>query len=376
MDFAFTPEQEMLRSQAHDFLDRVSPPARVRQWMEAGAAVDGELWKGMVELGWTAIPFPEAYGGLGLGMVELGQVQEEQGWHLTPSPFHSTVCLGGAVLAASPASPARDEVLRGVAGGALHLSVVAEGFGLAAPAGGEPRITAEPVSDAFLLRGGDVIAGDVDAADWIVVAAGAAHGTGTALLLLERSAPGLRVEPVRCIDLTRRLARVSFDAVEVPADRLLASPDLGGPILERGLEAAAVALSAELCGVARRAMEMSVAYARTRQQFGRAIGSYQAVSHRCADMLVQLESARSLTYSAAWALDGAAPQASLAVSMAKAYTSDAARSITASAIQVLGGIGFTWEHDAHLLFRRVKWGEVVLGDARFHRERVAALLGL
>ncbi len=376
MDFSFTPEQEMLRNQAHDFLDRASPPATVRRAMEAGAAPDAELWRGMVQLGWTAIPFAEAWGGLGLGMVELGVVLEEQGWHLTPSPFQSTVCLGGAILAAAPPSALRDEVLRGVAGGTLQLGVVALDGAPGAATDGAARITAERVGDAFLVHGGHVLAGDIETADWIVVAAPSAGGAGRTLLLVEGRAPGLRVTSVPCVDLTRRLARVSFDAVEVALDHVLGSPNDGAPILRRGLEAGTVAVSAELCGVARRAMEMSVEHARTRRQFGRPIGSYQAVSHRCADMLVQLESARSLTFSAAWAIDSGDPQAALAVSMAKAYASDAARSITASAIQVLGGIGFTWEHDAHLLFRRAKWGEVVLGDARFHRERVARLLGL
>jgi alkylation response protein AidB-like acyl-CoA dehydrogenase len=376
MDFAFSPEQEMLRSQARDFLGRMSTPAAVRRAMEAGAPPDDALWKGMVDLGWTAIPFAEASGGLGLGLVELGVVLEEQGSHLTPSPFHSTIGFGGAILAASPSSPVRDEVLRGVAGGRLRLSVAAGEAASGSATDGGALITAEPVGDAFLLHGGYALAQDIETADWIVVAAHSPGGVGRTLLLVERGAPGVQATSVPCVDLTRRLARVSFDAVEVPADRVLGGPGEGGPALERGLQAGAVAISAELCGVSWRAMEMSVEHARTRQQFGRPIGTYQAVSHRCADMLVQLESARSLTYSAAWAIDSGDPQAALAASMAKAYTSDAARSITASAIQVLGGIGFTWEHDAHLLFRRAKWGEVVLGDARFHRERVAQLLGL
>ena len=162
----------------------------------------------------------------------------------------------------------------------------------------------------------------------------------------------------------------------MPADAVIGAPGRGWAALRRGLDRALVAVSAELCGTAQRAMEMSVDYAKTRQQFGRPIGAYQAVSHKLADMLVQVESAKSLTYYAAWAVDNDVPEAPLAASMAKAYASDAARWVTGAAIQVHGGIGFTWEHDAHLFFKRAKWGEATFGDAAHHRARVAEALDL
>jgi alkylation response protein AidB-like acyl-CoA dehydrogenase len=376
MQVVLTPEQELLRTQARDFLDRASPPAAVRQAMESERGWDQELWAQMVQLGWTAIPFPSEVGGLGLGMTELVVVLEEQGRHLTPSPYQSSVCLAGMLAAEAPASTLRDELLRGVASGSGRATLA-----LAETGGGWDgegvRLTAHLSGDAYRLRGEKLYVGDAAEADQIIVVArDGESGEGVTLVVADRRAPGLVVTPLRSLDPTRRLDRVIFDDVEVDATRVLGAPGEGLGILRRALDAAAVAVSAELCGVAQRALEMSVEHAKTRRQFGRPIGSYQAISHRCADMLVQLESARSLTYNAARALESGEAGAPLAASMAKAYASDAARWITAATIQVHGGVGFTWEHDAHLLFKRAKWGEVVYGDGRHHRERVAQLLGL
>jgi alkylation response protein AidB-like acyl-CoA dehydrogenase len=214
----------------------------------------------------------------------------------------------------------------------------------------------------------------------IVAARTSGDGTdgddGVTLLLVDGNAPGVRLQPLATMDQTRRLFSVVFDDVEVPVDAVVGEPDRGWTTLSRGLDRAVVAISAELCGTAQRVLEMSVEYAKTRQQFGRPIGAYQAVSHKCADMLVQVESAKSLTYYAAWAVDNDAEDAPLAASMAKAYASDAARNVAGIGIQVHGGIGFTWEHDMHLYFKRAKWGETMLGDATYHRERVARLLEL
>jgi alkylation response protein AidB-like acyl-CoA dehydrogenase len=377
MDFGFSPEQDLLRNQARDFLDRSSPPAAVRRAMDSEAGWDPQVWRGMAELGWTAIPFATDLGGLGLGHVELGVVLEEQGRHLTPSPFHSSVCLAGAVTAAAPDSALRQELVSGIAAGTKRATVaLLEASGRWDAAGVQLR--ADLSGDAYLLRGEKLYVADGSGADWIIVAARtrADQGDGVTLMVIDRATPGVMVTPLRSLDPTRSLARVVFDDVEVDASRVLGEPGRGFSVLTPALDAAAVAVSAELCGVAQRALELSVEHAKTRVQFGRPIGSYQAIAHRCADMLVQVESARSLTYHAAWALDNRVAEAPLAASMAKAYASDAARSVTSMAIQVHGGMGFTWEHDAHLLFKRAKWGEVVYGDGRYHRERVAELLEL
>ena len=377
MDFALSPEQEMLRRQAREFLDRSSPSSAVRQAMATEAGWDTQLWKQMVELGWTAIPFPTEVGGLGLGLVELAVVLEEQGRHLTPSPFHSSVCLAGAVATAAPDSSLRRELLGGIASGSKRATVALVEAGGGWDAAGV-RLQVDLAGDAYRLRGEKLYVPDVGDADWLIVAARTEAGAddGVTLMVIDRGAPGVVVRPLRSLDPTRSLAQVGFDDVEVDTERVLGVPGQGFSVLRRALDAAAVSVSAEMCGVAQRAMELSVEHAKTRQQFGRPIGSYQAISHRCADMLVQVESARSLTHYAAWALDNQVPEAGLAASMAKAYAGDAARWVTSTAIQVHGGIGFTWEHDAHLLFKRAKWGEVVYGDARHHRERVARLLEL
>jgi alkylation response protein AidB-like acyl-CoA dehydrogenase len=378
MDFGFSEEQELLRGQARDFLDKQSAPAAVRTLMASESGHDKALWSRMADLGWTAIPFPEQHGGLGLGMVDLTVVLEEMGRHVTPSPLLSSVALAGMTLLQGGSEEQQAGWLPGLCDGSVVGTVaMVERSGRWDARG--VQMPAQRSGDAYVLRGEKLYVTDAHIADWMIVAtrtAGEESGDGVTLLLVDKSTPGVTVRPVKSMDQTRRMATVSFDGVEVSADRVVGGEGRGWSVLRRGLDRSLVALSAELCGVAQRAMEMSVEYAKTRQQFGRPIGSYQAVSHKCADMLVQVESAKSLTYYAAWAVDEDVPEAPLAAAMAKAYASDAARSVTANAIQVHGGIGFTWEHDMHLYFKRAKWGETMLGDAVFHRERVAQALEL
>ena len=377
MDFGFSEEQELLRSQARDFLDRQCPSAVVRSLMASERGWDDGMYRRMAELGWTAIPFPEEYGGLGLGMVDMTVVLEEMGRHVTPAPLQSAVGLAGMALLQGGSDAQKAQYLPGLCdGSAVGTVALVEASGRWDAQG--VQLPAQRSGDAYLLRGEKLYVPDAHAADWMIVAVrtGGGDGSGVSLLLVDIAAPGVSVRALKTMDQTRRLCAVSFDDVEVGADRLVGTEGGGWPVLRRGLDRALVAISAELCGTAQRAMEMSVEYAKTRTQFGRPIGSYQGVSHRCADMLVLVESAKSLTYYAAWAVDNDVPEAPLAAAMAKAYASDAARDVTASAIQVHGGIGFTWEHDIHLYFKRAKWGETTLGDAVFHRERVAQALEL
>jgi alkylation response protein AidB-like acyl-CoA dehydrogenase len=378
MDFGFSDEQELLRGQARDFLDKQSAPAAVRTMMASESGHDPALFSRMADLGWTAIPFPEQHGGLGLGMVDLTVVLEEMGRHVTPSPLLSSVALAGMTLLHGGSEEQQARWLpRLTDGSAVGTVAMVERSGRWDARG--VQMPAQRKGDAYVLRGEKLYVTDAHIADWMIVATRTApeeSGDGVTLLVVDTSTPGVSVRQVKSMDQTRRMATVSFDEVEVAADRVVGGEGRGWSVLRRGLDRALVALSAELCGVAQRAMEMSVDYAKTRQQFGRPIGSYQAVSHKCADMLVQVESAKSLTYYAAWAVDEDVPEAPLAAAMAKAYASDAARSVTANAIQVHGGIGFTWEHDMHLYFKRAKWGETMLGDAVFHRERVAQALEL
>jgi alkylation response protein AidB-like acyl-CoA dehydrogenase len=377
MDFGFSEEQELLRGQARDFLDKQCPPAVVRSLMASERGYDDAMYRRMAELGWTAIPFPEEHGGLGLGMVDLVVVLEEMGRHVTPAPLQSAVGLAGMVLLQGGSDAQKSRWLPGICdGSAVGTLALVEASGRW-DAGGV-QLRARRSGDGWVLDGEKHYVADAPAADWMIVAARTADGDGdgVSLLLVDADAPGVSVHAVRSMDQTRRLGTVRFAGVAVPADRLVGQQGRGWSVLRRGLDRALVAISAELCGTAQRALEMSVEYAKARQQFGRPIGSYQAVAHKCADMLVQVESAKSLTYYAAWAVDNDVAEAPLAAAMAKAYASDAARLVCGAAIQVHGGIGFTWEHDAHLYFKRAKWGETTLGDAVFHRERVAQALEL
>jgi len=377
LNFGFSPEQELLRSQARDFLDKECPSSRVRELMATDRGFDEAMYRRMADLGWTAIPFPEKYGGLGLGLVDLTVVLEEMGRHVAPAPLQSSVGLAGMTVLAAGSDTQREQLLPQLCDGSrVGTLALVEESGRWDAAG--VQLTAKRSGDAYLLSGTKLFVADAHVADWMIVAARTAPAAddGITLLVVEGKAPGVRLRQLATMDQTRRLFEVAFDSVEVSADSVIGDPDHGAPALRKGLDRALVGISAELCGTAQRVLEMSVDYARTRQQFGRPIGAYQAVSHKCADMLVQVESAKSLTYYAAWAIDNDAPEASLAAAMAKAYASDAGRWVAANGIQVHGGIGFTWEHDMHLYFKRAKWGETTLGDATYHRERVARLLEL
>ena len=377
MDFGFSEEQELLRGQARDFLDRTSDSKAVRRLLDDETGYDATTWARMADLGWTSIPFPEDHGGLGLGLVDMVVVLEETGRHVTPSPLQSSVCLAGMLVLRSGSPAQQAELLPGIAAGTMRGTVaIAEEAGRWDLNGIQLR--AERSGDAFLLSGEKLYVPDAEGSDWMVVAArtSAGESDGVTLLRVDTGAPGVTTARMRSMDQTQRLARVAFDGVEVPAESVIGERDRGFAALRHGLDASLVCVSAELCGVAQRSLEMSVEYAKTRQQFGRPIGSFQAVSHKCADMLVLTESAKSLTYFAAWAIDNNASEARMAAAMAKAYAGDAARQVTALGIQVHGGIGFTWEHDMHLYFKRARWGDVVYGDSRFHRDRVADLLEL
>jgi alkylation response protein AidB-like acyl-CoA dehydrogenase len=377
MDLGFTDEQELLRRQARDFLDRECPTARVRQVMEDELGHDPRMYARMVELGWTAIPFAERHGGLGLGLVDLAVVLEEMGRHVVPSPFQSSVGLAGMTVAASGDEAQAARLLPSICDGSRRATVALVEESGRWDAGGV-RMAAERSGDAWLLRGEKLFVPDAQVAGRMIVATRTADdpADGLTLLVVDTDAPGVTVRPLASMDATRRIAAVGFDGVEVPGDAVVGEPGRGWAVLRRGLDRAMVCVAAELAGTAQRVLEMSVEYAKVRQQFGRPIGAYQAVSHRCADMLVMVESARSLAYHAAWALDNDVPEAPLAAAMAKAYAGEAARTVASNGLQVHGGIGFTWEHDIHLHLKRAKWGEATLGDASHHRERVAQMLEL
>jgi alkylation response protein AidB-like acyl-CoA dehydrogenase len=376
MDFAFSEEQEQLRKEARSFLAKESPTSRVRKVMDLEDAFDEGLWKKLVENGWTALGIPEEHGGFGT-FLDLVVVLEEAGRHLLPGPYFSTMGLAVPALLEAGTEAQKKKWLSAIAAGEARGTLAltepsgrwdAEGVGLRATRQGE----------GWKLDGLKLFVPDAGVADFLVVAARTRDSgeEGVTLFLVAGRPAGMTVTPMKTLDRTRRWYEVKLEGVTLPGDAVMGQVDQGWPPLKRALEWASAALCAEMVGGASHVLETSVEYAKTRQQFGKPIGIYQAVSHKLSDMLLEVESARSATYYASWAVDADAPDRALAASMAKAYVSDAYRRAAGNGIQVHGGIGFTWEHDMHLYFKRAKASEVTLGDATYHRELVAQALDL
>jgi alkylation response protein AidB-like acyl-CoA dehydrogenase len=353
VDFGFDAEQEQLRASAERVLAASSPLALARAAHDDPDAWR-EPWKTIVDLGWTAMAVPEEHGGLGLGVVDVVGLAEMTGRWVLPAPFVSTVGLATPALVAIGAIAALERV---AAGGVATLAASAPGAPAAARIEGDGR-----------LRGIHRTVPDAARAD-VLVAVAEASGGETVAVVVEADRPGVRIEPVWSIDPTRPLATVHFDGVEVDRDAI-------APIEPHVLDAGLAALAAELVGVADRVLEIAVAHARGRHQFGQPIGGFQGVKHRLADGYVAIERARTLAYNAAMVLDDAttsAGQGALAAAMAKAAASEAAVTVAKTGIQVHGAIAITWEHDLHLLSRRARQSALCLGDHTWHYRRVAEL---
>lgn len=366
----------MLRRSARDFLAKECGSKVVRRLMESSDAYDKVLWQKLAGLGWTALGIPEAYGGVGT-FLDLIVVLEEAGRALMPGPFFATMGLAAPALIEAGTEAQKKEVLGAIAEGAARATLA-----FTEPSGrwdaGSITLSAKPSGGGWQLDGVKLFVPDADAADYIVVAARTRGegDDGISLFLVKGRPHGMTVTPLKTLDMTRRWSEVRFDGVKLDGGSLMGPAHKAWPALKRALDWATAALCAEMVGGTQKVLEASTEYAKSRHQFGKPIGIYQAVSHKLADMLVLSESGRSATYYAAWAVDADAPDRSLAASMAKAYVSDAYRKVAGDGIQVHGGIGFTWEHDMHLYFKRAKSSEVTLGDATFHRELVAQSLDL
>jgi alkylation response protein AidB-like acyl-CoA dehydrogenase len=361
MYFDLNDEQQAIKSTAGDFLAARYKSERIRELADSEAGFEQSDWEEMAELGWPGLALPEEWGGQGLGIVDLAVLFEEMGYALAPSPLFSNT-VAGLALALCASDDQRERFLRPLAAGEKRgTPALWDADSSATP--GDFRLEGEEGSDGLVLSGEKVLVLDAAAADFFLVATadGRRH-------LVESGAEGLTITPEPSIDLTRRLYSVRLDGVVVaPENTLPAEREEYDAVLNR----VCVALAAESTGIAQRTMEMSVEYAKDRKQFGRPIGSYQAVSHRCAQMLLETENSRSAVYGAAWAADAEPESLQLAASIAKAYASDAGWRVPDAAIQVHGGIGFTWEHDLHFFLKRGKANAAMFGDARWHRDRVA-----
>ncbi len=383
MEFAFTEEQEMIRDTAASFLAQVSDSEAVRRAMETEAGFDPELWSRICsEMYWQAIHIPEEYGGMGLGYVEVVAMMEQMGRYLLCSPFFSTVCLGANALLLAGSEEQKADWLGRICTEAATVSVAFNG--------GVNRWDSDAIT-ATWRRDGDnyVLSGDyryvIDGhtADALIVAArevGSQGDEGISLFLLPADTSGVTRRWLPTMDQARKQAAVSLDQVTVSAASLLGEASQAWPVLEQVLDLAAIALAAEQVGGSQRLLDMTVEYTSERVQFNRTIASYQAVKHKAADMMLQVEVARSAAYYAACVaqelLDGGELAGELpeAASVAKSYCSDAYFAVAGDALQLFGGVGFTWEYDVHLYFKRAKSSQQMLGDGAWHRERLATLL--
>lgn len=379
LDFGFTQEQDMIRRQAAEFLKNECPISLVRELMQTDHAHSDDLWAKMVGMGWMGLALPEEYGGVGLAFIDLVVVLEEMGRALAPTAYFSTVLLAAQTLQEAASRQQKKQWLVPIAEGRLKATLA-----LTEPGGewGTEVVTtaAETGSEGFLITGTKLFVPDAQVADLIICAArtsdSRSSSDGLTLFAVPRDTRGLSVTRLKTMDQTRRTCEVAFERVPVPGSNVIGVIGKAGPVLERVIERAAIGLSAQMVGGAQQVLDSSVEYSKSRVQFGRPIGSFQSIQHKCADMLLVTESARSAVYAAACAAGEDPDQCTLLASIAKAYASDAFKRVAAEGIQIHGGMGYTWESDMHLYFKRAKADEFTFGDATYHRERVARLIGL
>jgi alkylation response protein AidB-like acyl-CoA dehydrogenase len=374
MQFVHSEEQQMIRASARTLLAQYGS-VRLRAAMDEPGGYERALWRQISgELGWSALAIPEAYGGAGLGWVELCILQEEQGRRLVASPFFASVALAGAIVREAAAEAQRRTLLKRIAGGARVACALT---------GRDGRPPPEDVTVQLDTRAGELTLNGIsdfvihaDSADLLLVLARAHGSAGLSVVVLPAATPGISITPHVMLDLTRPMAQVAFTNVPVAAGELLGSAGSVDAAVAKGLDLARIALAAEALGGAEQVLEMTTEYVKQRVQFGRPIGSFQALKHRLADMMVQVEAAKSAAWYAACVADEDSEELAEAAAIAKSYCCDAFYDCAASAIQLHGGVGFTWEHDVHLYFKRARASATLLGSPAWQRERLMRVLGL
>ncbi|MSP78929.1 MAG: acyl-CoA dehydrogenase [Dehalococcoidia bacterium] len=371
MFFDLTDEQKAIKKAARDMLEIECPRSYVRAMMDDARGYQPELWKKMADLGWMGLALPERYGGAGLEFLSLTGLIEEMGRFLLPGPFVSTVVGGGLTLAAAGSPVQQESILPKLVRGDL-LMTLAVGTDHGRLDAGGVQNSAVRQGDGFVLNGIVRLVPDAQTADIILLAARTSqqHEEGLTLFLVDAKAPGLSVHPQYTTD-GRKVANLEFSSVRVPSTAVVGRVDGAWPIIAAAQRRLTLSLCAEAVGGAGMAMEISVEYAKTRVAFGRPIGMFQAIKHKCANMLVQVESGRFLLYYAAWLLQEGASEAPEAVAVAKAWCGDSYTKVASDGIQVHGGIGMTWEHDMHLFLKRAKVIELSSGDSDYHAEHIA-----
>ena len=383
MEFAFTDEQEMIRDTAAAFLAEVSDSEAIRRAMDTEQGYDSELWSRICgEMYWQAIHIPEAYGGMGLGYVEVVAMMEQMGRYLLCAPFFSTVCLAANALLLAGNEEQKTQWLGQLCAGELTATLAFNG-GSSDWDAGSVSATWRREGDSYVLNGDYRYVIDGHTADLLIVAAreeGTSGEQGISLFLLPADTAGVSRRWLPSMDQARKQAAVQLDGVVMPGAALMGEAGQAWTALAQVIDLATIALAAEQVGGCQQLLDMTVEYTGERVQFGRTIASFQAVKHKAADMMLKTEVARSAVYYGACvaqeALEGGplAGELAEAASVAKSYCSDAYFSIAGDSIQLFGGVGFTWEYDVHLYFKRAKSSEHLLGNGALHRERLAALL--
>ncbi len=377
MDFSFTEEQDMLRSLARQFLTKECPSSGVREADVYEAGYEPRLWWEMAELGWMGLVLPEEYGGMNAGFMDLVVLMEEMGRSIVPGPFFSTVGLCALPILEYGTSEQKAEFMPKIARGEeIWTMAMAESSG--GWRASEVSLHAEHQAMNYVLQGHKVFVSDAHVADHLLVAGRTADGDepeqGITLLLVDTGTPGMEIEPIPTIGGDRQF-RVSFNAVTVPQDRVLGIAGDGWDIIDFILQRAAVLKCAEISGACQAVLDMTCAYAKERVQFDRPIGSFQAIQHKLADMMIDVDAVRYLLYQAAWGIAVGSPS-SLQISAAKARANEAYQRICIEAVTAHGAIGYTRDHDIGLHYRRVKAAQFAAGDTDLHREAVAGELGL
>ena len=365
MNLILDEEHEAFRRSVRSFVEAKAPSVEVRRLIDSPTGYDDATWRQMSDqLGLPALAIPEQYGGGGGGMLEVAIVMAELGRSLLTTPYLSTAVIAPALLLAGDVDATASDLLKRIAEGAVTVTVA-----LAVDGDAGVSVSAVPGADGWVLSGrADFV---IDGAQAEVLLVPASTADGVRVFSVAGDAPGVTRTALETLDGTRRQAVVDLDGATG-----CAIGDVSDAALAHAANIAAIAIAAEQLGGAERCLEMATEYAKLRQQFGRAIGSFQAVKHMCADMLIEVESARSTVLCAAWVADNEPASLPEAASLAKARASDAFTTVAATNIQVHGGIGFTWEHDAHLYYRRANSTALLFGDARRHRRRLAETLGL
>jgi len=380
MDFTYTDDQKMLKEAARRFLAGACP--NVEWYLEMDKDERGftpELWKGMAELGWMGILFPEEYGGIGGSMLDMVTLMEEMGYAALPGPYFSTVILGGCTILAAGSESQKQEFLPKIAEGSLRMTLALS----------EPVTTqfnpalittkAKADGDGWVISGIKLFVPDANVSDWMIVAARTAgkdtDRDGISLFLVETKAPGVGITLLKTVAGDKQ-CEVVFDKVKVPKTALLGEPGKGFAAVEKTLQIASVAKCAEMLGGSNRVMELAVAYAKERVQFGKPIGTFQAVQHLCANMKMATEQSIYITYKAAWMIDQGMPEARKFAAVAKTWVSEAYKKVALIGHQIFGGTGYIVEHAMPIYSRRAKAGEYAFGSPNYQREIVAQELGL